>query len=84
MCAVSTVTEPRPTIARNIESARNAKGYSKRQAAKEADVYEWQLRSWEAGRIEPSAHSLLKLVPVLGHRLDWFYEDHDDDGAPDG
>jgi transcriptional regulator with XRE-family HTH domain len=73
--------ESRETIARNIAAQRKRIGYSKLKLATEAGVTDWQLRTWESGRTEPTARSLLKLAPVLGQSLEWFYTDHGD-GLP--
>lgn len=73
----------REIVARNITAARETAKLSKRRLAMRAGVDRRQLLEWESGEHEPTAGNLIKLAPVLGQSLEWFYVNHDGDPPDD-
>jgi len=80
---VSTVTENNEQaerVGRRMTAQREAAGLSKRRLAKLSGVAEKDLREWERGKHEPTARSLLRLIPFIGGTVE-FYLDDGDGGA---
>jgi transcriptional regulator with XRE-family HTH domain len=67
------------TVARNIRSAREARGLKQRELARllneESDAM--LVSRWERGANRPSFENLVRLSEVLGHDLAWFHTDHE-------
>lgn len=63
-------------VGSNIETARNAKGLTRRALAEKIGVDQGQVFKWERGLHRPVDASMTALSAALGRDVAWFYVDH--------
>jgi PAS domain S-box-containing protein len=69
------------TVGAKITARREQAGYSKRALARLAGVSEWQLRAWENNTHEPTARSLMRLIPYIGGTVEYYLADGEPQAA---
>ena len=52
-------------FAENLKSVRESNGLSQKQLAEAMSTSQQRVSEWECGKVEPSLHSLIKLIKIL-------------------